>query len=143
MRPAPNEVARGIRELLRQDIAPEMKGERAVASLRKIMAILRDVDWDNAAFRLTRENAQFRSISEDIAEWIAAVADARFDEARTKLGDAIESGSDGDDFAALHERNVRYREAIAAFIEVASRGHAAGLSALRQRAATRLAALAD
>jgi hypothetical protein len=143
MMPTPNEIARGIRELLRQDIAPEMKGERAVASLRKIMAILRDVDWDDAAFRLMRENAQLEAIAEDILAWIGAAPDARFDDAQAKLRGAVERGSAEDRFAALHQRNLRYRQAIAAFIDAASRAEAAGLTALRQRAAARLVALID
>lgn len=56
MTPAPNDLIASVRNLLRDVVATELQTDVARARLRQVMALLRDVDWNDAALVLWREN---------------------------------------------------------------------------------------
>lgn len=62
MRPDPNELIRGVRQLLREVVAPELSSGVAALSLRRIMQILRDTDWNETAFQVEAENGRLASL---------------------------------------------------------------------------------
>lgn len=73
MRPTPEELANGIRALLRE-IAPEITSSRGLRYLRRVMATLRDVRWNEAGFDLLAENAALaRMLHEFRPELLAGV----------------------------------------------------------------------
>jgi hypothetical protein len=148
MRPTPNQIIRGVRDLLREDIAPELGSERAVISLRKIMSILRDLDWNEASFRMRRENAELRTLGEEVLSWIDESTPRRLTfEAALEALNAARRFRDPDSFAQLNDENLAHRRAIAAFVETASRGAAPESAregvAMRKRIAAKFADLTD
>lgn len=62
MRPCPNEVIAGVREILKREISPHLP-DYAQPHLKRIMAVLRDGRWDDAAFDVLHENAQFADLA--------------------------------------------------------------------------------
>lgn len=62
MRPCPNEVIAGVREILKRDIAPHLPDD-AQPHLKRVMAVLRDGRWDDAGFDVLHENAQFADLA--------------------------------------------------------------------------------
>jgi hypothetical protein len=58
MRPTPADLAAGIRTVLRESIAPELKSANAQLQLRRVMSILREARWNHAAFDILHENAK-------------------------------------------------------------------------------------
>src|SRR3546814_11159057 len=66
MKPSTNEIIAGVRNLLRKEIAPVADSEQAALTLRRIMVVLRETDWDEAAFHLLREIAVFQVLGRKI-----------------------------------------------------------------------------
>lgn len=62
MRPCPNEVIAGVRDILKREISPHLP-DYAQPHLKRIMAVLRDGRWDDAAFDVLQENAQFADLA--------------------------------------------------------------------------------
>jgi hypothetical protein len=147
MRPTPNQLIRGIRDLLRQSVAPEVVSDQGILSLRKIMGILREFDWDEAAFVLSRENDALRAMACEIVAW--SDEDARRSVALhpvlDRLQAILEAPESSDSFAAIRLLNDAYRHAIGAFLDAVDHadvpGCLAAAAALRGSFARRLANL--
>ncbi len=117
MRPSPDEVIAGVRAILKQDIASALP-PAAQPQLKRVMAVLRDGRWNEAAFDLLRENATFARLASDCA--------ARLDREdglpvglsslSATLRDAAEHRSPTS-FAEANEVNRFLRKALAACIE--------------------------
>src|SRR5690606_33760499 len=77
----PGEAAEGIRKLLRATIGPELGSEQAVFTLRRIMTILRETNWDDAAFALMAENAALCTLAAQVGSVLdeTELADGRTD----------------------------------------------------------------
>lgn len=56
MKPTPAELIAGIRQVLDDEIEPDLQSEDARATLREIRARLAQVDWDDAGFQLAARN---------------------------------------------------------------------------------------
>jgi hypothetical protein len=69
MRPSPQELAEGIRGLLREAGAEvtSLKGKQA---LRRAMVALRDQAWNEAAFDLMSENALVAGLIGETSQWL-------------------------------------------------------------------------
>jgi hypothetical protein len=66
MRPSPDEVIAGVRAILKQDVAAALPAA-AQPQLKRVMAVLRNGRWNEAAFDLLRENAEFARLASDCA----------------------------------------------------------------------------
>lgn len=143
MRPSPNQLVSAIRDVLRDSIAPELKGERAILNLRKVMSVLREVDWDDAAFQLATENDALRELASEGLRWIDAQSGGRAgnaDAADLILG-FLSTAERPRTYAELAQANVAGRTALAALIEAASRRKSDSAAELRARLARALASL--
>ena len=116
MRPTPAELAAGVRALLRETVRPELAADERRHQFRRLMAVLRDVRWDEAAFDLLKENAALEDMLRDCiasqpsseAPWPPAIHQA--------LRETSQPGS----FAEANARNHTLRDAACAAIAVAS-----------------------
>jgi len=66
MRTTPEAAIEGVRRLLREAVGPELTSEQAVFTLRRIMAVLRETDWNDAGFALFRENEMLQALGLEI-----------------------------------------------------------------------------
>lgn len=122
MRPAPHEIIAAMRDLLRENVAPEVTSEEGKLALRRIMAVLRDVNWDDLTLAMARENRELAAMAEVAGEWIGA------DPGRTKDGSTLLSeitaaaGSAGcpGGFDELQSTNLRLRTVLCHFLAVVS-----------------------
>jgi hypothetical protein len=147
MKPTPQQLIDGVRSRLREVIAPELVSDHARAEIRRVMAVLRDVDWNDAAFITMRENVALEGILADVNAWIEA------DAARAQaLGLTSTPGSIAADsprsFAECDARNRACRAALAGMIRALSMARSdtkpswqPELSRLRADIARRLAEL--
>jgi hypothetical protein len=141
VKPEPNELINGIRDVLRQSIAPELTSGPAVAALRRIMVILKETDWNETSFLIAKENRTLAALLQDARAW--AMSSPRHGDIATRL-DAAVLGPDEDfgSFRAVSDRNAMLRRALADFISVVARDETARdaeAHALRRRMATALA----
>src|SRR3546814_2538762 len=112
MKPSPNEIIAGVRNLLRKEIAPVADSEQAALTLRRIMVVLRETDWDEAAFHLLRENAVFQELGRKIitryrGDKVCDVA---------ALEELVQNPVLVDRFSAATAMNVAYRQRFAALM---------------------------
>lgn len=148
MRPAPHEIIAAVRDLLREIIAPDVASNEGKVVLRRIMAVLRDVRWDDLTLAMARENRELAAMAKAAGNWISA------DPGRGKgwnalLSEIVAAVGDTDcldSFEGLQTANLRLCMALAQFVEMASAGGEAqgvdGLEGLRRDFAGRLASLA-
>jgi hypothetical protein len=73
MRPTPNELIAGIRGLLRDSVGSQLHDPAAVADLKKVMSVLRDLDWNEAGFALLAENRELVCLLDEIRGWISGL----------------------------------------------------------------------
>ena len=143
MTPTPNQTMEGVRNLLRTSIAPELQSEQARFHLRKIMAVLRETDWEEAAFALMRENENLLGLIDVLAAWVAAYP--RFGLAAPVSAKPDDPGLRG--FALAQACNTAYRNALVGFVEHCANAGAVQpdgeLVALRARTAEALARIAE
>lgn len=136
MRPEPNELIAGIRAVLRETIGPELAGSPAVAALRRIMVILKETDWNEAAFLVRDENRVLADIAGAVEAWLRA---SGFPAAA--LPDLAPGGDAEGSFRAIAARNAALRGALADFVSgVAAdeRARSPEARALRKRMAAAL-----
>ncbi|GAA1651721.1 hypothetical protein [Georgenia ruanii] len=69
MRPLPSEVIAGVRQILKETIAPELTSAHARSRLEEVRAVLAQVDWDDAAFALARRNRALADALRRIEDW--------------------------------------------------------------------------
>lgn len=62
MRPTPDEVISSVRTLLKADIGASLPPS-AQPQLKRLLGVLRDGRWNDAAFALMRENAAFAELA--------------------------------------------------------------------------------
>jgi len=105
MRTTPNEAIGGVRTLLREAIGPELASEQAVFLLRRIMAVLRETDWNEAPFDLLRENAGLCILASEVR---AVLGDGQAPEALVRW-EAVAAGQGAPG---------SYAEAVAANLEL-------------------------
>jgi hypothetical protein len=74
MRPTPNELIAGVRDLLRDSIGPQLHAPAVVTDLKRVMAILRDLDWNEAGFALLAENRELFGLLGEIEDWVLSLA---------------------------------------------------------------------
>jgi hypothetical protein len=119
MRPTPAEVVAGVRRILSEVVAPEVTSDYAASRLRAVLAVLADVDWDNAPLQVVQDNHDLRTLLEGCGSWVAddpgraaALADygatvrAGLTEPKPEL--AANLGS----FADANELNATYRRLL-------------------------------
>lgn len=137
MTPSPNQLIKGVRDLLRTSIGPELQSEQARFHLRKVMAVLRGTDWDEAAFALAREVAALQGVIAEASAWVAAHPQYGLSAPDAALpGDAHLQG-----FALVQANHAACRRALAGFIERCAGGmqHDGDRAALRTQLAQALA----
>ena len=72
MKPTPQQLIDGVRNRLRNAIAPEVTSAHGQAEVRRVMAVLRDLDWNEAAFILMRETGTLAQILADADAWLSS-----------------------------------------------------------------------
>jgi hypothetical protein len=113
MRPTPEEVIAGVRAILKQEIATVIP-KQAQPQLRRVMAVLRDARWNEAAFELMRENAIFAGLARVGAARVGR--EPGLDSLGAELASAAHFDAPGS-FVEANAINRRLREALARLIE--------------------------
>lgn len=130
MRTTPEAAIEGVRRLLREAIGPELTSEQAVFTLRRIMAVLRETDWNDAGLALIRENEMLQALGlEILAEGEARSADLE------PLRAIVAKPCRLDRFADVQAMNDEYRRIYSALMATQP-----GAKALRRLIVDRLAA---
>lgn len=97
MRPLPSEVIAGVRRILKETIEPELRSGHARSRLAEVRAVLKQVDWDDAAFALAARNRALAEVLDRIAAWRAT------DPAREAAVPACQVQLPGEDRFAAHQ----------------------------------------
>jgi hypothetical protein len=71
VRPTPAEVIAGVRRILRDVVAPDVSSDYALSRLRAVLAVLAEVDWNDAPLRVLRDNHDLRTLIERCDAWVA------------------------------------------------------------------------
>jgi hypothetical protein len=71
MRPTPAEVIAGVRRVLRDVVEPEVASDYARSRLREVRAVLAQLDWDDAALSVRRQQDTMLGLLNGAREWIA------------------------------------------------------------------------
>ncbi|MBX3595037.1 hypothetical protein [Sphingomonas sp.] len=87
MKPTPDELIRGVRDLLRQ-IGPELVSAEAKAALKRAMYVLRETAWEDEGFALMRENVVLAAMIDRVRAWHGEGAAPTRIETPTSFGDA-------------------------------------------------------
>lgn len=126
MKPTPNELISGVRKLLKEEVGPELEGSTGITALKKIMSVLRDIDWNEAGFRLIAENDQLLQLLDRISAQIVVLEDTPV---LSSLQGRIRScsGSSATSFASALQLNEERRALIAEFVEIISNEEASPL----------------
>lgn len=66
MRSRPSETVAGVRALLKEAVGPALSSEQASYVLRRILAVLREGDWDDHGFRLLAENEALKALAAEV-----------------------------------------------------------------------------
>lgn len=130
MRPSPDEVIAGVRAILKQDIAPALSPP-AQAQFKRVMAVLRDGRWNEAAFDLLRENAEFSRLARDCAASLDRESD--LPGGLGSLSESLRVAADHQpptSFAEANEANRSLRAELARWIEAARDGPGTALDDL-------------
>lgn len=145
MKPTPNQIVDGIRALLRESVLPGTESEQVKADLRRIMAVLRDTDWNEFAFALLRENAALAELAQQAIEWNTAqpAREACFGLLPASLQASVLGLSRDDSFARAQQRNLDLRQALADFIDRCPDQELPGFEGLAQLRARMASTLAD
>ena len=118
MKPTPDELAAGVRSLLRP-LREELTSKEAGRALQRAMYVLREARWDDAAFDLLNENAKLAAALRRAQQWLneEAAAPARYeDDARTLAALTADDVLPAN-FAAANARNLELRTALAGFLD--------------------------
>jgi hypothetical protein len=118
VRPTPSEVIEGVRRILRDVVAPEVSSEYARSRLRAVLAVLAEVDWDDAPLRLLRDNQDLQTLLDRCEAWAAEdpARAAAFDDLRRPASAPAGERLDGPSFADLNRLNGEYRSLVARMI---------------------------
>jgi hypothetical protein len=112
------EVIAGVRTLLKEKIAPNLAPE-AHAELKRVLSVLRDGRWNDAAFDLLRENAALAKLAKETAHATDSLTPhtEAFMQVRTLLAPQ-RSASDLASFDEANAENWRLRSGFSLFIEI-------------------------
>lgn len=138
MRPTPDELAIGIRGLLRT-FAPEITSPQGVRTFRRAMATLRDARWSEAAFDVLAENAVLCQSLGAIRD--APTATATIAGLRSEIDALLAEAAPPVSFAAANERNSTLRRLLSRCLYALGAHDLAGSSALRRTITERLLSL--
>lgn len=143
MRPTPDEVIAGVRALLKQEIAPALD-PTAEKMLKRVMAVLRDGRWNEAAFDLLRENAAFADLARQCATRIDA--SAGLPDAMSTIAAALVAAADrpaAASFVEANAMNLALRSALSRFIEQVRDGDLVALDDLCASIGAAMVSLGD
>ncbi len=128
MRPTPDELANGIRALLRE-IAPEITSPKGVRHLRRVMATLRDARWNEAGFDLLADNAVLADALDSVrlAPGSNAIACVR-----AEIDELLADNAAPVSFAAANERNQQLRGLLCRSLEAVGENDIVGSAPLRR-----------
>ena len=138
MRPTPDELAIGIRGLLRT-FAPEIASPQGVRNFRRAMATLRDARWSEAGFDVLSENAVLAQSLEAIRE--APTATASIVDQRSEIEALLAERAAPVSFAAANERNSTLRLLLCRSLDALGAHNLGESSALRGEITQRLLSL--
>ncbi len=119
MRSSPNELAEGVRALLKASVAPEISSPQARIDLRKALAVLRAGSWNEMPFMLLSENRLLLGLLAEI-EPASADLGAPFAAARDLAREALTPRST-DSYPAADALNQACRSALGAFVDAIDR----------------------
>jgi hypothetical protein len=105
---------------LRDVVRPAVTSDAALADLRLVSALLRDVDWNEAGFRLVAENEHLLHVLHRCSAWIDGhpQPEGVAAEAITVRG-AMAGDHTPSTFAEANDVNRARREAITSFLRAA------------------------
>lgn len=129
MRPTPDELANGIRALLRE-IAPEITSPKGVRHLRRVMATLRDARWNEAGFDLLANNAVLADALDAVRA--APGAKAAIAGLRADIDALLAETAAPVSFAAANERNQQLRGVLCRSLEAVGENDIVGSAPLRR-----------
>ena len=129
MRPTPDELAIGIRGLLRT-FAPEITSPQGVRNFRRAMATLRDVRWNEAGFDVLAENAVLAQTLEALRD--APTAASPILDLRSEIEALLADRAAPVSFAAANERNSQLRLLLDRSLLAVGAHDLAGSAALRR-----------
>ena len=138
MRPTPDELALGIRGLLRT-LAPEIASPQGVRNFRRAMATLRDARWSEAGFDVLAENAVLGQSLEAIRDTPTTAAPLAG--LRSEIEALLAEGAAPVSFAATNERNSALRLLLCRSLDALGAQDLAGSSGLRRKITERLLSL--
>lgn len=138
MRPTPDELAIGIRGLLRT-FAPEITSPQGVRNFRRAMATLRDARWSEAGFDVLAENVVLGHSLEAIRD--APTATASIVDLRSEIEALLAERVAPVSFAAANERNSKLRLLLCSCLDALGAHDLGGSSALRREITERLLSL--
>ena len=127
MRPTPTQTVEGVTRILRDTVAPAVTDQHAAAQLRQAIAVLSQLDAEDATVHLQRADAALEELLAALRPWAAQTP------ARGPLLDALSPppGGDGEHssgdgtYAATLAAHLHHRAALASFV--------AALAAWRQQ----------
>jgi hypothetical protein len=70
VRPSPAEIIAGVRAILADTIAPELRSDHARSRLSEIRAVLAQIDWDNAGFVLRARTTELALRLSAAGPWV-------------------------------------------------------------------------
>ena len=135
MRPTPDELAIGIRGLLRT-FAPEITSPQGVRNFRRAMATLRDARWAEAGFDVLAENAVLGQSLETIRD--APTATTSIAGLRSEIEAILADSAAPLSFAAANEHNSQLRLLLDRSLVAAGAHDLAGSAGLRREITERL-----
>lgn len=109
MRPAPQEIITGVCRILKETVAPHVSDEYAANRLREVWTVLGQVDWNDSAHLLGKDNDAIAGLLVGWRDWVGADASRVQALAAThsQVTDILAGGqTDGGPFAALAARNA-------------------------------------
>lgn len=115
MRPTPEEVIVAVRALLKSDIAPHQPAP-AQLQLKRVMAVLRDGRWNEAAFDLMHENTVFAGLARSSAARLEMEGNGSLEQLARELAASADIEQPRS-FAEANEINRDLRDALARLIE--------------------------
>jgi hypothetical protein len=148
MKPTPNQTIDGIRDLLREKVLGHLSSDTATTEVQRILAVLRDIDWNETAFAWLRENTVLTQLAIEAISWIESHApgSAVLAAPAVSLRQCIDAPPIEQTFEAVHARQIGMRAALAGFIDsTAEHGQldtSATLLELRAHMARELASVA-
>lgn len=139
MRPTPQEVIAGVRAILKSDIATNLPAQ-VQPQVKRLLSVLRDGHWNDAAFELMHENAVFADLARACADQLGKDGGVGLKSLASNLIASAAFDAPGS-FAEANEINRRLREALVRLIEVIRDDRLKALDPLCQTIGTALLGL--